>query len=555
MTDPNTPDSPPVNLPEAGAAAAPKRRRRRPAARDAGPDSGQQFVEPGPESHSTERSGAERSESMAGVAGEARSAGGEAGGEGGGEGGGSSNADGPGAVGEDGLGSADGRRKRHRPRRRNRRSGQRPSEGETQAAPALALPQMLPAGDANEWFDAVISGAYDSDEAAQAPARSAAPVAEVDIVLPGLAGEEQVPAEVLSLEAAQGTSPAAGGESAQPLPSEVAYADGAAEAPGGDAAVSHPMEHGQAYSADAVAFDSWPRGRGPRPAAPGDAERRVLLPEPEAPKLQKVLAQAGVGSRRDLEAIIASGRVQVNGQPAHTGQRIMQGDRVTVDGKPVRLRIQPLPARVLAYHKPVGEVVTHDDPQARPTVFRRLPRLAQGKWQSVGRLDINTEGLLLFTNSGDLANRLMHPRFGVEREYAVRVLGTVNPASLDALRAGVQLEDGVARFEYLEEEGGEGANRWFRVLLREGRNRVVRRLFESQNLTVSRLMRVRFGIVAVPPRVKRGQFMELASDDVGQLLAWAASPEQAESPPMLPSAATEHSRPRRSSPPRQPSPK
>ena len=148
-----------------------------------------------------------------------------------------------------------------------------------------------------------------------------------------------------------------------------------------------------------------------------------------------MLAQAGVGSRRDMEQMIVDGRVTVNGEPAHIGQRISFGDRIKVDGKPVRVRIVPPPPRVLAYHKPVGEVVTHDDPQQRPTVFRRLPRLQQGKWQSVGRLDINTEGLLLFTNSGELANQLMHPRFGVEREYAVRVLGMLDEeASAEAAR-------------------------------------------------------------------------------------------------------------------------
>ena len=154
----------------------------------------------------------------------------------------------------------------------------------------------------------------------------------------------------------------------------------------------------------------------PSPAldTPGDPSRRVLAPERDAPKLHKVLAQAGVGSRRDLEQMIAEGRVSVNGAPAHTGQRISFGDRIAVDGKPVRVRIAPPPPRVLAYHKPAGEVVTHDDPQQRPTVFRRLPRLAHGKWQSVGRLDINTEGLLLFTNSGEMANQLMHPRFGID---------------------------------------------------------------------------------------------------------------------------------------------
>ena len=167
------------------------------------------------------------------------------------------------------------------------------------------------------------------------------------------------------------------------------------------------------------------RGGEPAEVEAEEPAKRVLAPEPDAPKLHKVLAQAGIGSRRDMEELIADGKITVNGEPAHTGQRISFGDRIEVNGKPVRLRIVPPPARIIAYHKPAGEIVTHDDPQHRPTVFRRLPRLQQGKWQSVGRLDINTEGLLLFTNSGGLANQLMHPRFGVEREYAVRVMGTL----------------------------------------------------------------------------------------------------------------------------------
>lgn len=267
-------------------------------------------------------------------------------------------------------------------------------------------------------------------------------------------------------------------------------------------------------------------------------------------KLHKMLAQAGLGSRRAMEERIRAGEVMVNGKVAGIGDRVTAEDHIKVGARIVRWPQQGQLPRVLLYHKPEGEIVSNDDPQGRPTVFSKLPPARGAKWLAIGRLDFNTSGLLIFTTSGDLANRMMHPRFEVEREYAVRVLGTINPASLDALRAGVQLEDGVARFERLEEEGGDGANRWFRVLLREGRNRVVRRLFESQNLTVSRLMRVRFGIVALPPRLKRGQFIELESGDVEQLLAWASAPEQTESPPMLPSAATEHSRPRRSSPPR-----
>src|SRR5690606_18457784 len=181
-------------------------------------------------------------------------------------------------------------------------------------------------------------------------------------------------------------------------------------------------------AAPAVRFEDVISGRFDAEEEAGDAAppKRVLLPQPEQPKLHKVLAQAGLGSRLEMEQLILQGRISVNNQPAHIGQRIQFGDAVKINGKPIKLRIAPPPARVLAYHKPVGEVVTHDDPQNRPTVFRKLPRLTQGKWQSVGRLDLNTEGLLLFTSSGELANKLMHPRFGLEREYAVRVLGALS---------------------------------------------------------------------------------------------------------------------------------
>ncbi|MFZ4649964.1 MAG: pseudouridine synthase [Rubrivivax sp.] len=254
-------------------------------------------------------------------------------------------------------------------------------------------------------------------------------------------------------------------------------------------------------------------------AEPGGAsgQRRVLAPEPDAPKLHKVLAQSGLGSRRDLEQMIVGGRVTVNGQPAHTGQRISFGDRVAIDGKPVKVRIAPVQARVLAYHKPAGEVVTHDDPQARPTVFRRLPRLPQGKWQSVGRLDINTEGLLLFTNSGDLANRLMHPRFGVEREYAVRILGTLSDESRQRLLEGVEIEGQPAAFLSIEDGGGEGANHWYRVVITEGRNREVRKLFDAVGHAVSRLIRIRYGSVVLPRGLRRGVWVDLAAADVQAL--------------------------------------
>jgi 23S rRNA pseudouridine2605 synthase len=250
--------------------------------------------------------------------------------------------------------------------------------------------------------------------------------------------------------------------------------------------------------------------------AEGDAAapRRVLLPESDAPKLHKVLAQSGIGSRRDMEDLIADGHVMVNGETAHVGQRVSFGDRVQVNGKPVRLRIVPPAPRIIAYHKPVGEIVTHDDPQNRPTVFRRLPRLQQGKWQSVGRLDINTEGLLLFTNSGELANQLMHPRFGVEREYAVRLLGTLTSENKASLLAGVEIEGQTASFRSIEEGGGDGANHWYRVVITEGRNREVRKLFDTVGLTVSRLIRIRYGTVVLPFGLKRGVWVDLEEGDV-----------------------------------------
>ena len=237
------------------------------------------------------------------------------------------------------------------------------------------------------------------------------------------------------------------------------------------------------------------------------ATKRVLLPQPESPKLHKVLAQAGLGSRLEMEQLILEGRVTVNQEPAHIGQRIQYGDQVRVNGRLLRVRIQPPPARVIAYHKPVGEVVTHDDPQNRPTVFRRLPRLSHGKWQSVGRLDLNTEGLLLFTNSGELANQLMHPRFGLEREYAVRSLGKLSQENKQRLLEGIQLEDGLAQFGAIEEGGGEGSNCWYRVTISEGRHREVRRMFEAVGHAVSRLIRIRYGAMVLPRGLKRGAFV------------------------------------------------
>ncbi len=246
--------------------------------------------------------------------------------------------------------------------------------------------------------------------------------------------------------------------------------------------------------------------------------KRILTPQIETPKLHKVLAQAGMGSRLEMEQLILEGRISVNSEPAHIGQRIQFGDQIKVNGKPIRFRIDPPPARVIAYHKPAGEVVTHDDPQNRPTVFRKLPKLTQGKWQSVGRLDLNTEGLLLFTNSGELANKLMHPRFGLEREYAVRVLGALNKEEKQRLLDGVNLDDGMAQFGSIEDGGGEGSNCWYRVTISEGRNREVRRMMEAVGHAVSRLIRIRYGAMVLPRGLKRAGWMELDEADIRSLV-------------------------------------
>ncbi len=236
-------------------------------------------------------------------------------------------------------------------------------------------------------------------------------------------------------------------------------------------------------------------------------------------KLQKVLAQAGLGSRREMEELVRAGRVTVNGAPARIGARVGPNDVIRVEGRVVRGGERKHPPRVLLYHKPEGEIVSRDDPAGRASVFDRLPPVRGAKWLAVGRLDYNTGGLLLLTTEGELANRMMHPRYGLEREYAVRVRGRLTQEQLDRLRSGIQLDDGTARCDAVEDGGGEGTNRWYRVVIREGRNRIVRRLFEALGLTVSRLMRVRFGPVTLPPRVKRGQYVELPPREVQNLLA------------------------------------
>jgi len=262
-----------------------------------------------------------------------------------------------------------------------------------------------------------------------------------------------------------------------------------------------------------------------------DLGKRVLAPQSDSPKLHKVLAQAGMGSRLEMEKLITEGRIAVNNEAAHVGQRVQYGDQIKVDGKPIRIRIDPPPARVIAYHKPAGEIVSHDDPQNRPSVFRKLPRLQNGKWQSVGRLDLNTEGLLLFTSSGELANQLMHPRFGLEREYAVRVLGALSKDEKHRLLDGVMLDDGPAQFGSIEDGGGEGSNCWYRVTISEGRNREVRRMMESVGHAVSRLIRIRYGAMVLPHGLRRGAWLELDEADIRSLMRAAGTAERPRAAP------------------------
>ncbi|QNM98046.1 pseudouridine synthase [Chitinimonas koreensis] len=250
-------------------------------------------------------------------------------------------------------------------------------------------------------------------------------------------------------------------------------------------------------------------------------EKRVEAHHVGELRIQKALALSGIGSRRDCDEWVAKGRVSINGAVVEPGARVKMGDRVLFDGKPVNIKWPDRLPRVVLYHKQEGELVSRDDPEGRTTVFERLPRLQSSAWVAVGRLDFNTSGLLIFTTSGDLANRLTHPRFEVQREYAVRVLGQLTEDQRKQLIAGIELEDGPARFEVLEDQGGEGKNHWYRVILKEGRNREVRRMFEHFELQVSRLMRVRFGLLTLPSRLKRGQYYELDEPEVLAVLKWA----------------------------------
>lgn len=266
--------------------------------------------------------------------------------------------------------------------------------------------------------------------------------------------------------------------------------------------------------------------RKPAPNTGGRASRGNVardgrqIAEAKPVRLQKVLAEAGVGSRREMEEWIAAGKVSVNGVVATIGQSVVPTDKVKVGGRLINIRFtgSSRPPRVLMYHKPEGEIVSRDDPDGRPSVFAALPRMRGGRWINVGRLDFNTSGLLLFTTSGELANKLMHPSSELVREYAVRVLGELTMDAQKQLLAGVELEDGPASFASLVDAGGEGANKWYRVSLFEGRNREVRRMFEAVGCTVSRLIRVRYGPFVLPPQLKRGRSHELTEDEVKLLL-------------------------------------
>ncbi len=239
-------------------------------------------------------------------------------------------------------------------------------------------------------------------------------------------------------------------------------------------------------------------------------------------KLQKVLARAGYGSRREMESWIESGRVKVNGKIAKLGDRVGEKDKILVDGKKLAASTQAdVPQSVLLYNKPIGEICSRNDPEGRKSVFDKLPRLQHARWVAVGRLDINTSGLLLFTTDGELANKLMHPSSRIEREYAVRIMGEVTKDMIDRMHKGVMLEDGMANFTDIQYFSGDGANQWYHVVIMEGRNREVRRLWESQGVKVSRLKRVRYGNIFIPSKITAGRFCELSGQEVKDLYALA----------------------------------
>ncbi|WP_234004568.1 MULTISPECIES: pseudouridine synthase [Chromobacteriaceae] len=311
----------------------------------------------------------------------------------------------------------------------------------------------------------------------------------------------------------------------------------------GNAARGRKPAAGQAQSGQAPATEAKPRGdakpklqvqkakklrlRSPSQDIKNKAQKlkevRVDLNEIEPVRLQKALSSSGVGSRREMEEWIEAGLVTVNGKKASLGDKVGPQDKVLVKGDQIKLKWPDRLPRVIMYHKEEGEIVTRDDPEGRVTVFDRLPQAKSSRWVAIGRLDVNTAGLLLITTSGELANRMMHPSFEVEREYSVRVLGDLTPEIMKEMTKGVELEDGEARFDRIFQTGGqeESANQWFNVVIKEGRNREVRRMFEHFGLTVSRLMRVRFGNIGLPPRLKRGQFYELNAAEVAAVMKWS----------------------------------
>jgi 23S rRNA pseudouridine2605 synthase len=259
----------------------------------------------------------------------------------------------------------------------------------------------------------------------------------------------------------------------------------------------------------------WPEQ--PAPTGKNDAAVNEL-----GERIQKVLSRGGIGSRREIERWIEEGRLKINGVQVALGTHIKPGDYLQINERVVHWeKFTKQPSRVLLYHKPVGEVVTRRDPEGRPVVFTQLPKLTHSRWIAVGRLDINTSGLLLVTNNGELANRLMHPSTQIEREYAVRILGEVPEPVITKLKEGVELEDGMAKFDDIRFYAGEGANKWYYVTVSEGRNRLVRRLWESQNVVVSRLIRVRYGPVVLPERLKTHSFYELNEKELGLLFEYA----------------------------------
>jgi 23S rRNA pseudouridine2605 synthase len=391
-----------------------------------------------------------------------------------------------------------GRRRSLFNRRRGPRRGPRAAASEGDA-PAGMAPQAEPRAEPGPSAEA---------EPGQ-PRRAAADEAEAAVGgsagVPGDEASPRGPREGAPRRGRKGRGRRAEGEGPERGPrSEGATAE---RAPRPDADPLPAWAAGRAVGLDALEARKRPQ--------PGRTE---LLSDEDHPKLHKVLADAGLGSRRDMEELIIAGRVSVNGQPAHIGQRIGPNDQVRANGRPIPRRNVQMPPRVLLYHKPSGEICTRDDPNHRATVFERLPRLKGARWVAVGRLDFNTEGLLILTTSGDIANKLMHPRYGWEREYAVRVLGRIDDEKRARLLAGVELDDGPAKFSAIEDLGGDGANAWYRVVISEGRNREVRRMFDAVELTVSRLARLRFGPVALPRGLSRGRWIELGAADVAELL-------------------------------------